>query len=128
MLSEYVDGRSGVEARDVAPGQYAAGRARGGHYVGMAEGARVVLDANQQEKEAALALRIPLERVLTATACAALLPSGEVRQASLELGQAASACGEAYGQDNLWQRGRASQARHDADTARRRGSVRGSSH
>jgi hypothetical protein len=97
--------------------EYAAGKSRSGHYVGVAEGARVVLASTQQEKDAALALLAPLQRVLAATAQAALLPSGEVRQAALELSQAASACAVAYGRDNLWQSGKAQKARGDADTA-----------
>jgi hypothetical protein len=44
--------------------EYAAGKARAGHFVGMAEGARVVLASTQQEKDAALALQVPMERVL----------------------------------------------------------------
>lgn len=97
--------------------EYAAAKSRDGHYVGMARGAQEVLAGTQQEKDAALALRAPVERVLAATGQAALLPSGDVRDAALELGQAATASATAYGQDNLWRPRKARQARDEADAA-----------
>lgn len=95
--------------------EYMAAKSTGSHAVGMAQAARVVVEENQRGVTAAMALQVPMQRVLAASARATTLPDGEVREAALRLAQVAAESGEVYGQDNLWRPKRAKAARERAD-------------
>ncbi|WP_433221490.1 hypothetical protein ACQP00_20775 [Dactylosporangium sp. CS-047395] len=100
---------------EMAALEYLAAQSRGGLYAGLAEGMRVLLKAGEQDKNAALAVSTPVERILAATARAALIPDSAVRQAALELGTATTVIIKAYKQANPWRRAKqAAQARTDA--------------
>jgi hypothetical protein len=97
--------------------EFMAAKERGGLAQGAAQVGRVVIDVNQRELLAAQALTVPLQRVMAAAARAALLPDGAVRDAAMRLSEAATEVGPAYGQDNLWQRKKATAARQQSDEA-----------
>jgi len=97
--------------------EFMAGKENGGLAAGTARGAQIAVEANQRELLAAQVLHVPIQRVMAAAARAALLPDGAVRDAALQLSEAATAAVQAYGMDNLWQRKKATAARQQADTA-----------
>lgn len=94
-----------------------AGKESGNLALGMAQAGRVAVEANQRELLAAQALKVPLQRVMAATARASLLPDSDVRSAAVRLAEVAAEAGQAYGRDNLWQPKKSAAAREQADTA-----------
>ncbi|MFG3423187.1 hypothetical protein [Micromonospora sp. NPDC048063] len=97
--------------------EFMAAKDSDGFALGAARAGRIAVEANQRELLAAETLRAPLNRVLAAASRAALLPDGAVRAAALHLGEVAAESATAYGQDNLWQRKKATAAREEADAA-----------
>jgi hypothetical protein len=97
--------------------EFVAAKERDGLPQGMVQVARIVTEAEQREVLAAQALRVPLQRVMSATARAALLPDGAVRDAAIRLSEAAADAGPAYGLDNLLHRKKATAARQQSDEA-----------